>query len=72
MRLTFSAWKLALSNIAACWSAMPTVKFACAGRRRRRQKEERREREESLCIDIEPTIRREGCGTRGKIRPAGA
>src|ERR1700754_1720126 len=27
----FSAWKFGLSNIVPCWSAIPTLKLACAG-----------------------------------------
>ena len=47
MRLMLSAWKFGLSNIATSWSAMPTLKFACAGAAKTAHSEERHDGEES-------------------------
>src|SRR5215203_2623108 len=69
MRLMSRSWKRGLSNIAACWSATPTLKLACAGAAKVAQRMSAKRGRRRLCMVIATDDTHEGCGTGWEIPP---
>src|SRR3954453_15395365 len=67
----WSALKRGLSNMAAFWSAMPTLKFAWAGAASATQNTSVARGSSRLCMVIATDDTREGCGIPGTSAQAG-
>src|SRR5918912_4127168 len=61
-----SAWKLGLSNIAAFWSAIPTLKFAWAGAARMANRRSATTGRIRVCMVVATGGGRQGCGLDAK------